>query len=201
MQPSVQPHERVRRLWPPDVTAYRAHLLRLDNKARYSRFACIVSDAVIIRHVEKCFGPDCLVYGFFVDGILRAATELHVIEPGSAYTGEAEAAFSVEKGWRHRGVGSILMGRVRRAACNRGLLKVVITCLPQNLAMQSLAKKFGAKLSFDCDEVIGQFAVRLPTASSMFDEMFDDSLGFATAVLELQNRILHPSQDRIAQAA
>jgi hypothetical protein len=95
MQPSAQPHERIRRLWPSDVTAYRAHLLRLDAKARYSRFASILSDAIIIRHVEKCFGPDCLVYGLFVDGVLRAAAELHVIEPGSAYTGEAEAAFSV----------------------------------------------------------------------------------------------------------
>jgi len=185
---------RVRRLWPSDVAAYREHLLRLDSRARYSRFSTIMSDEVIVRHAEKCFGPECLLYGYFVDGVLRGAAELHLLEPGATkYTGEAEAAFSVERDWRHKGVGSILMDRVIRAACNRGLRKVVITCLPQNFAMQSLAKKFGAQLSFERDEVSGQFAVHLPTMQSILDEIVDDSLGFATAVLDLQKRILHPS--------
>ncbi|MGP0061130.1 MAG: N-acetyltransferase family protein [Beijerinckiaceae bacterium] len=203
MERSALPNERIRRLWPSDVADYREHLLRLDSKARYSRFCTFISDDVIIRHAEKCFGPDCLVYGLFVDGVLRAAAELHVFERGATkFTGEAEAAFSVEKDLRHKGVGSMLMERVIRGARNRGLRKVVITCLPQNFAMQSLARKFGAELSFERDEVAGQFDVRIPTVQSIFDEIVDDSLGFATAILDLQNRILHPSlEHRGARAA
>ncbi|MGO9007998.1 MAG: N-acetyltransferase family protein [Beijerinckiaceae bacterium] len=203
MERSALPNERIRRLWPSDVVDYREHLLRLDGNARYSRFCTIMSDDVIIRHAEKCFGPDCLIYGLYIDGVLRAAAELHVLDPGATkFTGEAEAAFSVEKEWRYKGIGGILMERVIRAACNRGLRKVIITCLPQNFAMQSLAKKFGADLSFERDEVTGRFAVHIPTVQSIFDEIVDESLGFATAILDLQNRILHPSLDhRGARAA
>lgn len=196
MERSMPPNVRLRRLWPSDVADYREHLLRLGKMARYSRFYTIVSDDVIARHVDKCFGPDCLVYGYFVDGILRGAAELHILEPGATkFTGKAEAAFSVERNWRHSGVGSILMERVMSAARNRGLRKVVITCLLQNFAMQSLARKYGANLTYDHDEVTGEFAVRVPSPRSIFNEIVDDSLGFATAVFNLQNRILHPSLD------
>jgi GNAT superfamily N-acetyltransferase len=197
MQPSVQqqPNVRIRRLWPSDVADYRAHLLRLDAKARYSRFASIVSDELIIRHAEKCFGLDCVLYGLFVDGILRGATELHMFEPGSPYTGAAEAAFSIERNWRHQGIGSILMKRLLRAARNRGLSEIVIICLPQNFAMLKLARNFDVKLKSRNGEVAGKFAVRMPTALSIFDEMLDDSVGLATAILDLQRRILLPSRD------
>ncbi|MGO9007110.1 MAG: N-acetyltransferase family protein [Beijerinckiaceae bacterium] len=194
MEHSVLPNERIRRLWPSDVADYREHFLRLDSRARYSRFCTLMSDDVIIRHAEKCFGSDCLIYGLFVDGVLRAAAELHVREPGATKsTGEPEATFSVEKEWRHKGIGGILMERVIRAARNRGFRKVVITCLPQNFAMQSLAQKFGANLSFGSSEVTGQFALRIPTLRSIFDEIVDDSLGFAAAILNQQNRMLHAS--------
>ena len=196
------PEVRVRRLWPSDVAAYRDHLLRLDSRARYSRFQTFMADEIVVRHAEKCFGPDCLLYGYFVDGVLRGAAELHLIEPGQTkYTGEAEAAFSTERDWRHKGVGSILMERVLRAAGNRGLRKVIITCLPQNFAMQSLAKKFGADLSFERDEVTGQFAVRLPTMQSILSEIMEDSLDFATAAFDLQRRILQPSRGQLLTEA
>jgi RimJ/RimL family protein N-acetyltransferase len=201
MQSFTQFEVRIRRLWPSDVTSYRAHLLRLDSKARYTRFASIVSDEMIIRHAERCFGPACVLYGLFVDGVLRAATELHVFEPGSPYTGAAEAAFSVEEHWRRRGFASALMKRILRAACNRGLRDVVITCLPQNLAMQKLARKFGVKLRSGRDEMAGKIAVRIPSALSIFGEVFDDSFGLATAVLDLQRAILRPSRDMEPRAA
>lgn len=192
---------RVRRLWPSDITAYRTHLLRLDARARYSRFFSVASNDVITRHTAKCFGPDCLLYGYFDDGLLRGAAELHVLEPGAAkYTGEAEAAFSVEQDLRRQGVGSLLMESVMRAAGNRGL-KVIITCLPQNIAMQSLAKKFGAKLDFEHGDVIGKFPRRLPTLHSILDETVDDSLGFATAIFEVQKRMFHSSLEQSIRAA
>jgi RimJ/RimL family protein N-acetyltransferase len=197
MERSLRPNETLRRLWASDFPAYRAHLLRLGPKARYSRFFGAMSDDVIMRHAEKCFGPDCLLYGYFADGVLSAAAELHVIDPGAThYTGEAEAAFSVERDQRHSGVGSLLMGRLLRAARNRRLRKIVFTCLPQNVAMQSLAKKFGAKLRFGHDEVLGELAAHLPTMQSIFAEIVDDSFGFAEAAFDLQQQIFHPSYDR-----
>jgi GNAT superfamily N-acetyltransferase len=194
MEHAAQPS--LRRLWASDFPAYREHLLRLDKAARYSRFAGVVSDEILVQHAEKCFGPDCLVYGYFLDGVLRAGAELHVLEPGATrYTSDAEAAFSVEKDCRHRGVGSLLMERVLRAAGNRGLRKVIITCLPQNSAMQGLARKFGAQLRLEHDEVVGQFPVHLPTMQSILGEIVDDSVGLATAAFDLHRQILHPSCD------
>jgi GNAT superfamily N-acetyltransferase len=187
-------HTSVRRLWPSDVEAYRSHLLRLDARARYSRFFGVASNEVIAGHARKCFGPDCLVYGYFEDGILRGAAELHVLEPGAKYSGEAEAAFSVEQDLRRRGVGSVLMEPVMRAAGNRGL-KLVITCQPQNVAMQSLAKKFGASLIFDHGDVLGKFPLHLPSLHSIVDEMVDDSLSLAAAMFDVQRRIFRSSSD------
>jgi GNAT superfamily N-acetyltransferase len=189
-------HVCVRRLWPCDVEAYCLHLLRLDARARYSRFFSVVSNEVISRHARKCFGPDCLIYGYFDGGILRGAAELHLIEPGCAkYTGEAEAAFSVEQTLRRNGVGSILMERLIRAARNRGL-KMVISCLPQNIAMQSLAKKFGASLHFDHGEIIGRFPRQLPTLHAILDETVDDTLSLAAAMFDVQRRIFHSSMEQ-----
>jgi GNAT superfamily N-acetyltransferase len=188
----VHEGEHIRRLWPSDVAAYRAHLLRLETEARYSRFGTVISDSVVAEHANVCFGADTLAFGCFVEGEIRGAAELHMlVSPPSLRPRDAEAAFSIEKPWRHTGLGTALVERLILAARNRGLRTLVISCLPQNFAMQNLAKKFGATLKCETDEVTGKIKVELPTAQTIFSEFVEDSLDFASAVIDLQKRIFH----------
>lgn len=189
--PLTEP-EHIRRLWPSDVETYRAHLLRLEPEARYSRFGTVMSDAIVADHANLCAAPDTLVYGCFIDGEIRGAAELHILfpEPGEARR-QGEAAFSIERPWRHSGHGSALVERLLLAARNRGLRSLTISCLPQNVAMQKLAKKFGATLTSEIEEVTGRIRVDLPTPQSMLTEAFENTLDFASAVLDLQKRFLH----------
>lgn len=192
---------RIRRLWPSDVAAYRAHLLRLDSDARYSRFLAFMSDAVVAAHANSCFGADTSVFGFFVDGEIRGAVEMHQLtSPGGVRISEAETAFSIEKAWRRKGIGSALLDRVILAARNRGLQAVIVTCLPQNSAMQNLAKKFGAVLHSEPDEVSGKIKVALPTAQTILTEFVEESFDLATALLDLQGRIF-PAAAPVRRAA
>ena len=185
--------DTIRKLWPSDVAAYRAHLLRLDPEARYSRFGTVMTDDVTAEHANACFGADTLVFGCFIAGKIRGAAELHLLTGASGLrNGTAEAAFSVEQRWRHDGVGSALVERLILAAQSRAVRSLVITCLPQNVAMQNLAKKYGARLKCDTDEVTGKIKVELPTPQTLLTELFEESLDFASALFDLQRRILPP---------
>lgn len=178
----------VRRLWPADFPALRDHLLRLDSQSRYDRFAMAVNDDFLIRYAERCFGIDDLIYGYYVDGVLRGAGELRSVSK-KIFGGLVEAAFSVESEWRRRGVGTELMSRIVRAARNRRAETIYMTCLAQNVAMQGLARKFSADLRFETDDQTGKLVVRSPNAASVWGEFADNATSFATAMLDLQTRV------------
>src|SRR5204863_4422902 len=102
----------VRRLWIGEAELYGQHLLRLDAESRRNRFGGAVSDEFIGRYAESFTLSGAVIYGFFVDSVLRGAAELRLLE----HTGDAEAALSVEKPWQSRGVGTALLERVLLAA-------------------------------------------------------------------------------------
>jgi GNAT superfamily N-acetyltransferase len=178
----------VRRLWPADLPAFREHLLRLDPQSRRQRFAMSVNDEFIIRYAERCFGIDDVIYGYYVDGTLRGAGELRAVG-ANIIGGSVEAAFSVETGWRRKGVGSELMARIVRAARNRRADALYMSCLASNVAMQGLARKFEADLRFETDDTTGKLVARTPTPASVWGEMADNATSFATAMLDLQTRV------------
>jgi hypothetical protein len=66
-------------------------------------------------------------------------------------------------------------------------------CLPDNLRMQQLARKFHADLSFDLGSVITELEAPRATPLSLFRELVADGHGFAAAVLEAQARLLKPA--------
>ena len=68
-----------------------------------------------------------------------------------------------------------------------------MACLANNRRMQQLARKFDAELSFDFGSVVGEVAAPRPTPLSMVREMVVDGHGFATAVLDVQSRLLKPA--------
>jgi GNAT superfamily N-acetyltransferase len=132
----------IRKLWATDQDAFCNHLLRLDVDGRHDRFAMGVSDNFIRKYAELCFTMPGSIFGYFSDDALRGAGELRLIgDQGTA----AEAAFSVEPGWRRRGVGKELMARIVQAASNARVTTLHMSCLASNRAMQKLAKHFEAR--------------------------------------------------------
>jgi GNAT superfamily N-acetyltransferase len=146
------------------------------------------SDEFVRDYAVLSFGIDVLIHGFFVHGMLRGAAELRPL--GTTPRREAEAAFSVERPWQSHGVGSVLLERTLLAARNRGITFLHLACLPDNKRMQQLAHKYGAELSFDFASVVGEMAAPQPTPLSLFREIVADGHGFATAMLDVQSRLL-----------
>jgi GNAT superfamily N-acetyltransferase len=190
MEPSRLAGGLVRRLWPADMPAFRDHLLRLDAASRRDRFGMAVTGAFLADYAERCFGIDDVIYGFLVDGAVRGAGELrgigHNLPLGLG--GSAEAAFSVETGWRRRGIGAELMARILRAARNRRAETLYMTCLATNEAMMGLARKFTSDLRREPDEARGSLSPRGPDMGTLIAEAADDMASFATALVDLQRR-------------
>jgi GNAT superfamily N-acetyltransferase len=128
-----------------------------------------------------------VVHGFFVAGILRAAAELRPF--GNHFPCQAEAAFSVERDWQNCGIGTALLDRTILAARNRGIRTLYMSCLVDNRRMQRVARKYQAELSFEADDVIGEVANPGPTPLSLFREFIADGHDFATAILDVHNRM------------
>jgi GNAT superfamily N-acetyltransferase len=179
---------RIRKLWVAESDIYCDHLLRLDPCSRRSRFGAGVADAFIRNYVAMANGLDSVIHGFFVDDVLRGAGELRPLGPGFAR--DAEAAFSIEAPWQSHGVGTVLLGRVLLAARNRHFKLLHMACLADNRRMQQLALKFDAELTFDFGSVVGEVEAAHPTPASVMREFVADATGFATALLEVQARLI-----------
>lgn len=149
----------VRRLWAGETELYRQHLLRLDAESRRNRFGGAVSDEFIRRYAEPSALRGVVIRGFFVDGVLRGAAELRLLER----VGEAEAALSIEKLWQSRGVGTALLERLLLAARNRRIKRLHMICLAENRRVRRLALKFDAELSFQYGSVVGEMKTSRPT--------------------------------------
>ncbi|HVY43815.1 MAG TPA: GNAT family N-acetyltransferase, partial [Hyphomicrobiaceae bacterium] len=73
MSKSRLPEGIIRKLWPSESGKFRDHLLRLDKDSRRLRFAHGVADAFIEDYAARMNDMGSLVFGFIVDGEVRAA--------------------------------------------------------------------------------------------------------------------------------
>jgi RimJ/RimL family protein N-acetyltransferase len=178
----------IRKLWPAESSKFRDHLLRLDKDARRMRYAHSVSDAFIEDYAAHMADNGSVVYGYVVGNEVHAAAELRKL--GDSWGTEAEAAFSVEKKFQDQGVGGELMGRVIRAARNRGVQRLYMSCLAENAKMQAIARKHEADLRFEYGEVIGEILPESPNYFSILAEAVEDRVGYMMAVLDLSNRLM-----------
>ena len=182
----------IRKLWIDRSGPYRDHLLRLDTDSRRNRFGGAVSDEFIKNYTELSLGLDAVIHGYFVDRVLRGVAELRPL--GKDFAHEAEAAFSIETPWQSHGVGSALLERTLLAARNRGIKLMHMACLANNQRMVDLARKFEAELTFDFGSVVGEVEAPHPTPLSMWRELVADSHGFATAMFDVQTKMMRPGQ-------
>ena len=178
----------IRKLWIGETNKYRDHVLRLDSVSRHNRFGGGVSDDFIRNYVDLSISLDTVVHGFFLDGEMRGGAELRQL--GVRFPRQAEAAISVEKPWQSHGVGSALLRRTLLIARNRGFRLLHMACLAENRRMQQLARKFDAELSFDFGSVVGEVESSRANPLSLMQEFMADGHGFATAMLDLQSRML-----------
>lgn len=182
----------IRKLWSTEAGVFRDHMLRLDGESRRLRFTGAVSDAYIAGYAEQAFDEDALIFGCFVDGVLRAAAELRPL-PEGAYgvdRGRAgEGAFSVEQDHQTQGIGKALMRRLLLAARNRGLSKLVVTCLPENLPMQKIARQNGARIIFEDGDVVGILAQPDPSGWTLWREAVQESQGLVGRLLDARRRL------------
>jgi RimJ/RimL family protein N-acetyltransferase len=176
----------IRKMWPSETQKFRDHLLRLDRESRRLRFGMPVDDTFITDYASRAAAPGTIVYGYFVGGEMHGAAEMRLL--GEDSPGDAEGAFSVEAEYQNRGIGTELLGRIVRAARNRGISRLYMNCLAENRKMQRLARKFEAQLHFDHGEVVGRVLPPVPTYLSLWDEAMDDGRGFVMAVMDFPLR-------------
>lgn len=178
----------IRKLWAPELKAYGDHLLRLDPTSRRLRFGMGVDDGFITDYAGRVNDMKSVVYGYVVDGEVRAAAELRPL--GAQLHGEAEAAFSVERPYQDTGIGTELLGRIIRTARNRGIHRLYMNCLAENRKMQRIARKYEAVLHFEEGDVVGELAPAAPNYFSIWREAIQDERSFVMAVLDLQRKFM-----------
>jgi hypothetical protein len=128
-----------------------------------------------------------VVYGYLLDGEVRAAAELRRL--GDSWKSEAEAAFSVESNFQSNGIGTELMGKVIQAARNRGVEHLIMSCLAENQKMQAIARKYEAELRFEFGEVIGEIVPASPNYFTLISEAVQDQMSVMLAVLDIRRRL------------
>lgn len=169
------PASTIRRLWPTDMDAYRAHLKRLDIDSRHARFGGGVSDTFIDAHVDTSLRMDTLLFGAFDQDRLIGVGELRLLF--GEWPMAAEVAFSVERDYQDHGLGYALMARIIAAARNRGIMRLAMTCLSHNERMRHLAHKHHAEFVNSKGETEAWLPPGAATASTMIEETLGETGG------------------------
>jgi GNAT superfamily N-acetyltransferase len=182
----------IRLLLPSENADYAAHLMRLDPLSRFMRFGGLVTDTAVRRHATRVADQRATVLGHFVDGELRGVAELHPLPARPGRPKGAEIAFSVERPWQGRGIGSALMDRILSYAQAHGFEDLRIMFLASNGRMKSMAVQHGATLVNEADEVIGSLQPRPATPFSWAREAARGVSAAARAASNMPRRLLAP---------
>lgn len=177
----------IRRVLRSETHLVAEHLLRLDHDARRRRFGHDVSDDFIRSYALHGANLGNLNFGYFVDGDVHALAELR--QSGRAFGHTAEVAFSVERAYANKGIGTRLMGRIIRAARNRGLKHLLLVCLRDNLKMQAIARHYGADLQIEDGSIVADIIPKTADFSSLTSEYLDDRMIFIQAAFDWQTRL------------
>jgi RimJ/RimL family protein N-acetyltransferase len=149
-------------LGPSDGDLYFDHLMRLDAEDRRFRFFEEPPEFMMALHAGAAASDGRAVLACEAEGEIRAAAELVVDE---ADPGLGALAFSVERQWRRRGLASALMRSMIDLARARGVSRLELEILPENEAMQALARRFSSVLEVRGDTIVAKIdAATCPNA-------------------------------------
>jgi GNAT superfamily N-acetyltransferase len=145
---------------PAELSTYCAHLLRLDRESRHARFGWAMDDTGIRTQCLRIVAQGVTVIVARVDDVVRAGIE---IWPASQ--GHAEIVFSVESGWRNRGVASSLINAAISEAKTRNIHWLEMEYDDFDPIVLHLIEKFGGSLhgSAGVRGRIGAWQIKPPT--------------------------------------
>lgn len=132
-----------------ETPLYLEHLLRLDKVTRERRFDHAIGEEALSLHCKEIARRGSRVLAAIVDGKVRGAAEISKIL--HLRRAARELAFSVETHYHCHGIGTALMRKSLR------LIRpatAVLYCQANNIAMMTLAEKFGARIILKRDGVV-----------------------------------------------
>jgi GNAT superfamily N-acetyltransferase len=175
-----------RKVSPLQRPLLRDHLLRLSEEERSLRFGGVASDALVAGHAGRLDFQLCGIIGFFDDGDIRGAVELHF---DKAYLPRrAELAVTVEGAWQDRGIGTELIRRALISARNRGVRHLAMLCLVDNYRMRRIAGKLAADLRASEGDLEAEITLPLPNLLSLWEEAATDGIGLLGGWVDRFNR-------------
>ena len=151
-----------------------AHLLALDERARYLRFGFAARDAQIAQYVDRIDFDRDEVFGIF-DRRLRLIALAHLAHPSAPAThgrpAMSEFGVSVLARARRRGFGRRLFEHATLHARNRGVQAMFIHALSENAAMLKIARNAGATVHREGSETEAWLELPPDTFASHLDEL------------------------------
>lgn len=176
----------IRILTPPEFAAYGDHLLRLDMDDRRLRFGGVVGDDGVRAFVDRLHPATTTVIAA-MDSRLCVIAAVQITRMGWS---SAELAFSVDAGHRRRGLGRALTARAMLWARNRGIGRVHVHCLRENLSMRRLAAEAGLQVTDDGEDSDGGTPVPLPMPATVWHELFVEAAGAMAFAAHALRRML-----------
>lgn len=187
--PAARPDHRswvpIRSLAPRHRERIVAHLLALDEHARYLRFGYAATDAQLTRYVDTLDFERDEVFGIF-NRRLELIAMAHLAHPvAPRREGQptmSEFGVSVLTHARRRGYGRRLFEHAVLHARNRGVEAIFIHALSENTPMLKIARDAGATVQREGSET--EAWLELPPDS--FASHFDEIVGTHAAELDYQ---------------
>ncbi|GAB4370281.1 MAG: hypothetical protein Kow00114_30520 [Kiloniellaceae bacterium] len=174
----------IRKLLRHETDILKDHLLRLDDEARRLRFSHFVTPEVILAYVDGIRWDESWIVGAFEGNALRGVAELR--DCGNAESGlrSGELSVTVEAAYQNRGLGTRLVEEALLIARNRGFRRLFLLCLPENVKMQHVARKFADRIAFQDGDVEVQIVAPQPDPLSLFAELFGDAIALWETALD-----------------
>lgn len=141
-----------------DRSAHLDHLLRLTPADRRSRFHSATGDEALRGYSRSIDWCNAIIFGVFVDGVLRGVGELMPLREGA----EGEISVSVEEAFQHAGLGRILIAALVIAARRAGMHTVRMLYFRDNDGMRALARSVGAKSTISAGVMEGVLSLAQP---------------------------------------
>ena len=192
----------VRSLGPSHRGRIEKHLLALSEEDRYLRFGMPASDDRIVAYVRGIDFQRDEVFGIF-DRRLELVAMAHLayapLEGGESHP-MAEFAVSVRAKSRGRGYGARLFEHAIMHARNRGIHRILIHALSENLPMLKIARKGGAKVQRSGGEADAWVTLAPDDIASNLEEFIEEHAAELNFRLKQQARFLGSLVERVTQA-
>jgi GNAT superfamily N-acetyltransferase len=177
-----------RSLLPSERELYRAHLLRLSQEDRFTRFCCSLSDTAINHHVDNIdFGKEHIKVAF--DDRLNVIAAAHLCAVSDEI---AEFSLSIETPFRNKGYGRELFKSSIAWMKATGVKKAYCSCLRSNGPMLHIALSEGMQVHFDESQADAYLALDKAGLGEIFSEMMEEQfawLDFTAKYLISPNKI------------